>query len=252
MEGAPVGTVPLRSVVERLSDPGLGFERVMHLPGSTYKESATAIVVPSRGKVPTQVVNRLLNLIAPMNQKRAFLFTEGEEVGHAYNRMIESILADPMLSTWPFVLTLEEDNLPPADAHIKLLETIDRGFDAVSGIYFTKGDFNMPMAYGDPRLFRETGKLDFRPIDVTQDLTEGRIREVNGIAMGCALYRMNLFREIPPPWFVTVNDVVPGKGAQCYTQDLYFCERARRAGKRFAVDMRVRVGHLDVEKGEIY
>jgi hypothetical protein len=77
--------------------------------------------------------------------------------------------------------------------------------------------------------------------------------EVNGIAMGCALWRMELFRELAAPWFVTVNDVFPEKGgAQCFTQDLYFCERARRAGKRFAVDFRVKVGHLDTETGVVY
>ena len=37
-----------------------------------------------------------------------------------------------------------------------------------------------------------------------------------------------------------------------YTQDLSFAERAVRLGKRFGVDMRVRVGHLDVRTGVIY
>jgi len=75
---------------------------------------------------------------------------------------------------------------------------------------------------------------------------------VNGIAMGCALWRIDLFREIPPPWFVTVSDVIPGKGPQCFTQDLSFCEKAVRQGKRFAVDMRVKVGHLDINSGLVY
>jgi hypothetical protein len=63
---------------------------------------------------------------------------------------------------------------------------------------------------------------------------------------------MDLFRDIPPPWYVTVADVVPGKGIQGFTQDLYFSERAVRSGKRFAVDMRVRVGHLDINTGVVY
>jgi hypothetical protein len=75
---------------------------------------------------------------------------------------------------------------------------------------------------------------------------------VCGIAMGCALWRMDLFRDIPPPWFVTVADVVPGKGIQGFTQDLFFCQKAVLAGKRFAVDMRVKVGHLDINTGHVY
>jgi len=133
------------------------------------------------------------------------------------------------------------------------LESINWGnYDAISGLYFTKGEQNMPMAYGDPATYARTGVLDFRPRDVREALAAGQIMPVNGIAMGCALWRMDLFRQIPAPWFVTLNDLVPGKGIVGMTQDLQFCERAVRAGKRFAVDMRVKVGHLDINTGTIY
>jgi hypothetical protein len=182
------------------------------------------------------------------------MFACGHEVGRAYDSMIERVLADPQLSTWKYVLTIEDDNLVPPDAHIRLLETIEAGpFDAVSGIYFTKGDFNMPMAYGDPERFRSAGELEFRPRDIREALRRGHVMEVNGIAMGCALWRLDIFRQIPKPWFVTLADVVPEKGGvACMTQDLYFCEKARRVGKRLAVDFRVRVGHLDVKTGAVY
>jgi hypothetical protein len=233
---------------------GLGFERVQIIPGSTYLDNSTVVVVPGRDQmVHHRVVAAWQGLIAPMNQKRAFLFAMGHEVGKAYDSMIANILANPELAKWKYVLTLETDNLPPADAHIRMLETIEWGkYDAVSGIYFTKGDLNMPQAYGDPEEFKRTGVLDFKPRDVRQALAAGTVLEVNGIAMGCALWRMDLFREIPPPWFVTVADVVEGKGILCFTQDLNFCAKAKHAGKRFSVDLRVRVGHLDVVSNVLY
>ena len=110
----------------------------------------------------------------------------------------------------------------------------------------------MPMAYGDPAEYSRSSVLDFRPRDVREALAAGQIMPVNGIAMGCGLWRMDLFRELPPPWYVTVNDVIPGKGSQCFTQDLFFCERAVKAGKRFAVDLRVKVGHMDINTGTVY
>lgn len=233
---------------------GLGFERIQHHSTATYRDSSTVIIVPSRvDKFHHRVVNCWQNLIAPMNQKRAFLYVIGDEVGKAYTNTIQAILADPNLKTWKYVLTLESDNLPPPDAHVRLLESIEEfKLDAVSGIYFTKGDVNMPMAYGDPEAYRATGVLDFKPLDVRAAIAAGRVVEVNGIAMGCSLYRMDLFREIQPPWFVTVNDIVEGKGVQVFTQDLFFCEQAKRKGKRFGVDMRVRVGHLDEATGMVY
>lgn len=243
--------LPAGQVVTKLD--GLGFDRIESIPGSTYKDSSTIVIVPTRGTISHRVVAAWQGLMSPMNQRRAFLFCAGDEVGHAYNRMISNILANPELSSWKYILTLEDDNLPPADAHIRLIESIEAGgFDAVSGIYFTKGDYNMPMAYGDPDEFARTGVLEFRPRDIRSALERGTIMPVNGIAMGCALWRLDLFREMPPPWFVTVSDVIPDKGPQCFTQDLYFCEQAVRKGKRFAVDMRVRVGHLDISSGVVY
>lgn len=236
-------------------DPaGLGFERVELIPGSTYKDNSTVIVVPGRDPmVHYKVVSAWQALLAPMNQKRCLLFAFGHEVGIAYNEMIKNVLANPELSKWKYVMTLETDNLPPPDAHIRLLESIEWGkFDAVSALYWTKGQYNMPMAYGDPDEFARTGVLDFRPRDVREALKAGHVMPVCGIAMGCALWRMELFRELAPPWFVTVNDVVPGQGVKCMTQDLSACERMVRAGKRFAVDLRVKVGHMNVEDGTVY
>lgn len=245
--------IPVADVVKQIQSAGLGFERVDHIVGSTYKDSSTVIIIPSRGMIPDAVVRSWLSLIAPMNQKRAIMFASGHEVGAAYNDMIKNILAHPELSKWKYVMTLEDDNIPPPDAHIRLLESIEWGnYDAISALYFTKGEVNMPMAYGDPVEYERTGILDFKPRDVRAALAAGQIMKVNGIAMGCGLWRMELFKDISPPWYVTLNDVVPGKGIQCYTQDLSFCEKAVRRGKRFAVDMRVKVGHMDIASGIIY
>lgn len=259
---ATVGAVPaksLKSITKKFK--GLGFERVEHIVGSTYKDNSTVIVIPTRAAPGTPglafiaqpVVQAWQSLLAPMNQKRAILFASGHEVGQAYNAMIQMILSHPDLSKWKYVMTLEDDNIPPPDVHIRLLESIEWGnYDAVSGLYFTKGEYNMPMAYGDPEEYKKTGVLGFAPRDVRAALAAGQVMPVNGIAMGCALWRMSLFREIPAPWFVTVNDVISGKGAVCATQDLDFCGKAVRAGKRFAVDMRVKTGHLDINSGVVY
>lgn len=231
---------------------GRGFERIDLIRGETYRDSSTVVIIPTRGTINYRVVQSWQNLIAPMNQKRAIFFATGHEVGKAYDAVLAAVLANPNLSTWKYVLTLEDDNLQPADAHIRLLETIEQGgFDAVSGLYWTKGEMQQPMCYGDPERYRQTGVLDFAPRDVRTAVAQGTTIECNGIAMGCALWRMDLFRKIGAPWFQTVADVVNG-GVAMMTQDLFFCERAKRAGSRFAVDARVRVGHLNLGDGIVY
>lgn len=231
----------------------LAFDRVDLLKGDTLKDCSTIMVTPTRGMIHSKVVQSWANLAAPMNGQRIHLFVEGDEVGIAYNRMIHEIITHPSLSKFKYVLSLEDDNLVPPDAHLKLLQTIAMGpFDVAAGLYWTKGDINMPMAYGDPKKFATSGIMDMRPRDVVEALKTGNIMEVNGVGMGCTLWRIDLFKELAPPWFVTLNEVIPERGLPCVTQDLYFCERLRRASKRVAVDLRVHVGHIDPQTGVVY
>lgn len=253
-EGTPSNVADMVSAEDAVASlKPLGFERLEVIPGTTFRDSSTIIIVPTRGMIHHRVISAWMNLIAPMNQKRAMFFVSGDEVGHAYTRMVKALLSHPEFSKWKYILTLEDDNLPPPDAHIRLLESIERfKLDAVSGLYFTKGDIQMPMAYGHPAKFEQEGVLEFSPVNVAEAVTKGNVIAVNGIAMGCALYRMDLFRQVQEPWFVTVADLIPEKGPQGFTQDLYFCKKAREAGKLFGVDTRVRVGHLDIQSGVVY
>ena len=239
--------------VAKIRGEGIGYDRVFAVAGTTYKDCSTVIIIPSRDKyIHHKVFLSWENMITPMNQKRAKFVVVGDEVGAAYTNTIKQILANPELSTWKYVMTLETDNLIPQDAHIRLLETIESGkYDGVSGIYFTKGEYNMPMAYGDPDEYRRTGKLDFKPRNITDALARGHVMPVNGIAMGCSLYRMELFKTTPEPWFQTVSDVVNG-APQAFTQDLWACKKWVEMGKTFAVDMRVRVGHMDLATDQVY
>jgi hypothetical protein len=237
----------------KIRSEGIGYDRTFTIAGSTYKDNSTVAIVPSRDKmIHHRIQASWEGLIRPMNQKFAKLVVIGDEVGEAYNNTIKGVLDHPELSQWKYVMTMETDNLQPADALIRLLETIEAGkYDGVSGIYFTKGEYPMPMAYGDPDEYKRTGRLDFKPRNITDALARGHVMPVNGIAMGCSLYRMELFKNTPAPWFKTVSDIVDGS-PQGFTQDLWACKRWVEMGKTFAVDMRVRVGHMDLATGTVY
>lgn len=245
--------VPLDDVVK---DPeALGFQRIDVSTGLTFHKANTVVIVPMREPfLHVRFHQALSGLISPPNQAKTCVFAVGQEVGHAYNNVISNILNDPVLSTWQYILTIEDDNLPPPDAHIRLIESINSngGYDAVGALYWTKGDFQMPMAYGDPDDYAKNGVPDFRPLDVKEATKKGYLVPCQGLAMGCTLWRMDLFRDIGYPWFVTAADWSPNKGAECYSQDLFFCKKAVMAGKRFACDCRIKVSHMDWKTGIAY
>lgn len=207
--------------------------------GRTYKDLSTICIIPTRGIVSVRVLQSWFNLMAPMNQKFLRMFVQGDEVGQAYNNAIEAILADKHLSTWKYILTLEEDNAPPPDGLLKLYESMDK-FSVVAGLYWTKGEGGQPMIYGNPGVMPK----DFVPQLPLPD----SVQECNGLGMGFNLFRLDMFKKLEKPWFKTLQEYTPGVGMRTYTQDLYFYERAAMHGHRFACDTRVKVGHYDANQ----
>jgi hypothetical protein len=124
------------------------------LKGGTYKDLSTIWVTPVRdGVMSCKVISAFVALQRPMNQPCVGpIFVSNMEVGDAYNQAIEMILADPNLSKFKYLLTIESDNLPPSDGLIKLYEGIQK-YDGVGGLYYTKGEGGQPMIYGDPNVF---------------------------------------------------------------------------------------------------
>lgn len=205
----------------------------------SYRDLSTIIICPTRGQIPAKVVQSWMGLMRPMNQKVIGpLFAIGMEVGEAYNSMIEMILQNPELSKWKYILTIEEDNMPPPDGLLKLYEHMDE-YDVIGGLYWTKGEGGQPMIYGDPKV----QPLNFIP---QMPISEG-IQPANGLGMGFHLFKLDMFKDekIQRPWFQTLQEFVPGVGAKAYTQDLYFYENAGKEGYKFACDTRVKVGHYD-------
>ena len=212
--------------------------------GKGYRDLSTICIVPTRGMIPAKVTQSWMSMIPAMNQKFTRIFMIGMEVGAAYNAAIETVLGNPDLSKWKYVLTLEEDNIPPPDGLIKLYENIDN-YAALGGLYWTKGEGGQPMIYGDPN----DPELNFRPQLPIKD-----IQECNGLGMGFTLFKLDVFKDpkIENPWFKTCQEWNPVDGAKIYTQDLYFFEKIKKLGYKVACDTRVKVGHYDVEADVVW
>ena len=202
-----------------------------------WKRARIVVILPASNTMSTKVALSHWNLIFPPNNAVSRILAVGMEVGEAYSQAIDAILANPELSQWEYVLSIEHDNTPPPDGVLKLLETMDRRPElaAVSGLYWTKGEGGVPQIWGDP----SDPVLNFRP----QPPRVGEVVECCGTGMGFVLWRMAMFKDqrIPRPLFRTKYSATEGVG----TQDLAFWSEARKYGYRCAVDCRVLVGHHD-------
>lgn len=223
---------------------GLEDSRNRLIRGSSYRDLSTICIIPTRGSISARVVQSWFSLMTPMNQKFIRMFLTGMEVGDAYAQAVEFIANHPDLSQWKYVLTLEEDNMPPPDGLLRLYEAIEgkvtkTKYDAVGGLYWTKGPEGQPMIYGNPSEM---------PTNFTPQLPlQETVQPCRGLGMGFTLFRISMLKDgrMTRPLFKTEQSYIPGVGGRAYTQDLYFFEKASGWGYTFACDTRVKVGHYD-------
>ena len=171
------------------------------------------------------------------------IFAENMNVDDAYNSLIRYILDNDYLKKFKYVLTIEEDNAPPPEGLLKLYENMDE-YDVIGGLYWHKSKEGFPMLFGNP----DEDPLDTKP----QTPKLGEIQRVNALGMGFNLFKLDMFRNVPEPWFKTISVDNPEEGAINMTQDFYFYRKAAELGYKFACDNRVLVGHYNAKQDQMY
>lgn len=217
-----------------------------------WQDLSTVIVTPTRthqvGPSP-KWISALGYLMKPMNQKVAGpLFVTGMEVGRAYCEGLKAVFQHDDCKNFKYMLTLEDDVIPEPDA---LLETLavatETGADVTAAVYWVKGENGWPHIYGD---VNDTADPYNQRVIMPDDK---RWREVNGVAMGFTLFRLDLFAkyfpELDDNWFVTdqVYDREEGRITRS-TQDLTFCHNLRKRGGKIVVAQWARCGHYQADK----
>jgi hypothetical protein len=209
----------------------------------SWKKQRIVVLLPTSTMISAKVALSHWNLAFPPNNGVARLLAIGMEVGEAYSTAIQQVLAHPDLSQWEYILTIEHDNMPPADGVLKLLERMEANprFACIGGAYYTKGEGGVLQAWGDPK----DPVMNFRP---QLPDPHGGLVECCGTGMGFNLWRMSLFKDkkLRRPWFVTQKE----QGVA--TQDLYAWTDFRKHGYRCAIDCSVKVGHYAVETDTVW
>ena len=220
-----------------LNNADLGKSGARIIKGGSWKRQRVVTIIPADSVIPAKCALAMMGLIYPPNNGCVRILAQGCEVGHAYSAAIEQVLAHPELSTWEWILCMEQDNAPPSDGLLKLIARMEEHpeLSAISGLYWTKGgESGVPQIWGsvtDPI-------INFRP----QPPRSGELVECVGIGQGFGLFRLAMFKDthLRRPWFVTQKST---RGVS--TQDLYFWTDARKFGYRAAVDCDCKVGHWD-------
>ncbi len=143
-----------------------------------------------------------------------------------------------------YLFFIDEDVTPPGHALRQLIFQMEHHPEAwaIGGVVCHKAKPTAPM------IFRGNGNGPY------WDWKAGEFFEVSGIGMGCTIIRVETFEKMEKPWFKTIDnmdkffDGIPQ--AEVWTEDLYYCDRAIKAGGKIFADTSIICKHWDMATGK--
>jgi len=174
------------------------------------------------------------NLLVPTGSP--ILYPEVPAIDVARNMIVEEALRIGV----KYIFFLDADVIPPPYAYIRLRS---HRLPIVSGLYYTK----VPRVKDEkgevrptPAMWRYNPKVKGLSPIIDWKPPKGLV-EVDAVGMGCALIDTRVFKGIKPPWFEYRHNPLARTGL---SEDLVFCEKAKKAGFPIYVDTAVECGHI--------
>ena len=142
-----------------------------------------------------------------------------------------------------YVLMIDNDVTPPKEALLCLLEDVR---DVQLGYYAHRNADNLytgRVSICKLGWFNYPLESEFTALEMKELIAKGEYKvQIHGGGMGCALIKTDLFRALSYPWYDWVNYGDKNRGM--LSEDLFFCEKCRKANIPIYTDSRVGCGHM--------
>lgn len=132
------------------------------------------------------------------------------------------------------VLWLDSDMVFKPDTLLKLVQTMDeRNADIVSGLYFRRSAPYTPVAFSHIDIFEDNSS---EHTDYTGELNG--IHEVDAVGFGCVLMKTDVIAEVVAEFGMLFDPIGH------FGEDLSFCWRAKKIGKKILLNTDIKCGHI--------
>lgn len=152
----------------------------------------------------------------------------GRKIDDAYNHIVQTALEDKA----DYIITIEDDTFPEKNALVFLMELLRKNPKSAVGAWYPKREKSLE---GVPIIIKDGKRQQLKP--------DNKVHEVYTLPMGCSIFPIEMFMEIPYPWFQTTPNL---------SQDSFFSQLAREAGWKLLVDTSIRCKHIDRISGEVF
>lgn len=201
------------------------------------------IGIPTLGRpVSLDWAMALKSMNPPINFNCVFQIVKGQPIDVARNAICKYALE----AGAKYVFFLGDDVLCPNYAIRQLIFRMEQDpkVGVVGGVYCAKCDPPSPL------VFRGNGVGSY------WDWKIGEYFEVTGLGMDCTAIRTEILKELPEPWFKTVesDQFLDGiNQAESWTEDLWFFnELHQRTDWKVMCDSYVMCDHFDVYTDKVY
>jgi FkbM family methyltransferase len=177
------------------------------------------IAVPTNKGIEPETFKSIYNLDLPSRIMTHFEFFYGYQIDQIRNLIAE------WGKNYDYVFCVDSDMILPQDALIKLYEA-DK--DIISAVYMQRKHDEQIL-----ELYDENG-------NIPSDQLKHGLMQVKGCGFGCVLIKGKVFNEIPYPHF-KYKSALDHKFT--YSEDVYFCDRAKEHGFEVWVDTTLICGH---------
>lgn len=185
----------------------------------------------------------LKSLNPPINYNTIFAIVRGKPVDLAREEIAEQAIK----SDAKYLLFIGDDTILPAHALRQFIFRMENNpeLGVVGGVYCSKSN---PPA---PLVFRGNGQGSY------WDWKIGEFFEVTGLGMDATMIRVDVLRDLPKPWFKTVetDDFLDGvNNAEMWTEDLYFLNNITKNAPQWKIycDAGVICDHWDFASGKMF
>lgn len=186
-------------------------------------DTKIAIALPTNRGIKPKTLQSLLELVAYKNYNYEIIIgTEGFNT--AENRTW--LVAQASKAQCTHIFCVDDDMIYEKDTLEKLLS---HDKDIVGARYANRRGTGEVVEYlSEDQVITDTPEQD-------------NLLQVNALGGGCVLIKMDVFKNIPQPWFWYK---IAETGAVTMSHDWYFCEKARKAGYKVWCDLTARPGHI--------
>lgn len=202
-----------------------------HISKADSKKPKILIAVPT-ANITGYVAGRLFDFLNAAKRSIKYdvdiLRIEQSPVDLARNFIVDTFLN----TDYDYLMMVDDDTVPPMIA----LDMVEQGRPFMAGVtyIFQTGElvlnaFTVP----DPT---KKGVVPLRGVEFTG------LQEVDSVGTACVLIRRDVFSQIERPFFST--ELSFDKASKLQGEDLYFCEKLKKAGIPVVVDTNVICGHM--------